>query len=58
MGTLRTLMSNGTVKEVKFGGSVEHARVSGNMKDYFYRQDKSEIKGGEVRCADTSTHKL
>lgn len=58
MRTLRTIMSNQTIKEVKFGGTVENARISGNMRDYFYRQDRGEFKGGEVRRADVSTHEF
>ena len=57
MHTVRRRMSNGSIKEFKFGGSVEDARASRNMKDYFDKQDKREI-GMEVRCADVPTHQF
>lgn len=55
---IRKRMRDGTIKEVHFGTSVASARANGNMKDYFYLQDRGELIGGEVRVAPTSTHRF
>ena len=51
-------MRDGTIKEVRFGQSVTSSRARGNAKDYFYKQDRGELKGGEIRRTPLSTHRF
>ena len=52
------LMRDGSTKEVRFGLSVVSSRARGNAKDYFYLQDRGELKGSEIRITPTSTHRF
>ena len=51
-------MRDGTIKEVRFGLSVASSRAGGNMKEYFYLQDRGELKGSEIRITPLSTHRF
>ena len=58
MPVLIRVLRDGSIKKVHYGGSVEYARASHNMRDYFDKQDKGKINGGEIRCAGDSTHRF
>ena len=55
---IRKRMRDGSIKEVKWGMSVETARARGNAREYFRLQDSGELKGGEIRITPLSTHRF